>query len=464
MSRLNPNFEPSRNGSFSERLPIQQLPEMLTPQQRLFQTLNLPLIDVVGLVVLFLAGFLMLVDVAVGKDEVALDGQVLAKLAVMAGCGLYGMFGFINDGRVRATLFSFPMLWMVLIIAGYFVSVAVSITPKESLASAIAMTCVTLMAVTAVIQLGPLLVVTTLFYSLCLYTIGSWAVFLLVPEVGVFAEPIEDGQFTMRMSGLAHPNTLGQFSGLTLVLGSILWFKFGQRSFWRVGIALLAAGALIGSLSRTSMAATMFALAISFRHRLLGKNLIYPAAALLMLMSIVLVVASFDDGMGTKIEDKLASLSKSGDSEELTTATGRAEIWAYAAKLIAQRPLTGYGAATSKYYLADFSSYTHNLIINVAFSTGIVGGLLALCMCLSRFWNIFTNSHPIADGIVAFILFNGLFENVMFSFLAGLPTIIWVVALCLPQWMPTQEIEIAATATTTPIDRSRTLQPIRGTS
>ena len=406
------------------------------PFQQLSFIGSLPLIDLVGIAVLFMAGFLNLVDVQVDKDSVELDKQVLAKLMVLAGCGLYGALGFATDIRVRKTLFSFPMLWIVMIIGCYIIAAPGSVTQTESLASAISMVCIALMTVTAIIQLGSLTVLATLFYSLSLFVVLSWVAFLLFPEIGVFEEPIVGGQFTTRMSGLAHPNTLGQFSGLTIVLGFLLCWKLGRWSLFKIGIIILAGMSLVGSLSRTSILATGVALFVANRTELLKKKYLLPYVMVGLMGAVTLPALSTKLNISDKIEDKLSFLSKSGDTSELTSATGRADIWAFAIRKVADRPLTGFGAATSKYYMQDYSSYTHNLIINVLFSTGVFGGLLALLMCIGRIISLFTNHHVVADAIVAFILVNGLFENVIFSFLAGMPTIIWITGLCLPQWMP----------------------------
>ena len=53
-------------------------------------------------------------------------------------------------------------------------------------------------------------------------------------------------------------------------------------------------------------------------------------------------------------------------------------------------------------------------------------------MCINRFLNLFIAHHPIADSLVVFVLVNGLFENVIFSILCGLPTMVWIIALALP--------------------------------
>jgi len=134
----------------------------------------------------------------------------------------------------------------------------------------------------------------------------------------------------------------------------------------------------------------------------------------------------------SKIGSKIGLLSKSGDASELTSATGRTEIWAETIKLVSESPVFGYGAATSKLLLKEYSLHTHNLILNVALSTGIFGGLCALWMYVDRMFNLFRNRHPIADPLVVFVLVNGLFENVIFSILCGFPTIVWIIALAVP--------------------------------
>jgi O-antigen ligase len=122
-------------------------------------------------------------------------------------------------------------------------------------------------------------------------------------------------------------------------------------------------------------------------------------------------------------------VSKSGEADELTSATGRAEIWQYSMHLISERPLLGHGAATSKYYLADYSKYTHNLLLNIAFSTGIFGGLLGLVMVLYQSATVIFKTHAIVSAVIVYILVNGLFENVIFSTIAGMPTLLWAMSM-----------------------------------
>ena len=50
--------------------------------------------------------------------------------------------------------------------------------------------------------------------------------------------------------------------------------------------------------------------------------------------------------------------------------------------------------------------------------------------------------HPLSDAIVVFIIVNGLFENVIFSILAGLPTMLWVMALAWPLFADDEAVKM----------------------
>ena len=413
--------------------------EALTLSEHFQRFLQLPIFPMLGLVCLFVATFLNLINLTLDKDKVAIDLQVMLKLAGLAACGIYGGLGFLSLPKVRQTIFTFPIMWMFLILGFYFLAVPFSLTPTESLASTISIACVMLMTVTVLHHVGPQVVLNIVFAAMTLFVAFSWFVYFAVPEIGVFAEPIPGGEFQYRMSGLAHPNTLGQVSGLTVVVGFLLYFTYKQKWLLIVGTVLLALLALMFSLSRTSLFATVVAVAVVHRHKVFDRRkMIYGlwlgAAGLigLMILSLSVDLEAFFLG-------KLSFVAKSGDAEELTSATGRADIWGYTIRLISQRPLTGFGAATTKYHLAEYSSYTHNLILNIAFSSGVLGGLAALAMCLGRLFSLFRSHHAIADALVTFVLINGLFENVIFSFLAGMPTVIWTMGLCLPAMEAQQE-------------------------
>jgi len=334
--------------------------------------------------------------------------------------------------NARRVLFSFPVMWILIIMGFYVAAIPFSTSPRNSLVSTCSIIGVLLMTVTALDHLGVMKTVKAIFVGMAFFIIGSWLFYFAFPEIGVLQEAITGGKFVYRMSGLAHANTLGQYSGLTVVMSVILFFSYKQRSWFILGIGILALGALVNSYSRTSLMATMLALFIGYRHIYFRSEYFGRYLLAVTVLMLGLLVMSTQMDLGEKIASKMQLLSKSDDADELTTATGRSEIWAHAIFLLKDRPINGYGAATQKYHFEEHSLYTHNLFFNIAFSAGYLAGIAALFMIFGRLRALFNNRHPLSDAIVVFIFINGLFENVIFSILAGLPTMLWVMALAWP--------------------------------
>ena len=403
--------------------------------------LNIPVVTLIGYFSLFAIAFGNLVDVEANNEAVGFGGQALVKVMFLSLGGLYGGIGVLTDVKVRRLLLSFPMMWMSLILVFFCLAVPTSLTVFTSLASTMSIACVLLMTATALVQLGVRSVLNTVFFATAAYVFLSWAAYLFVPSIGVYFEATTEGREFHRMGGLAHPNVLGQMSGVTLILGLLLQLDQKKFSLVRTIVMFFAAAALVGSLSRTSLLATTMAIAVIFRSHIFHRRYAMPAIVCGVVGIALLIVATMVFDIEAKVGSKLGLLSKSGDTAELTSATGRTEIWAEVIWLVSERPLVGYGAATSKYLLKDYSLHTHNLVLNVALSTGVLGGIFAFWMCLERVFKLFVTRHPIADALVVFVVVNGLFENVIFSILCGLPTMIWIIALALPTIDATKQEE-----------------------
>ena len=399
--------------------------------RKLEDVASTPLLDLIGWVAVFGCAFLNLVNV-VDKEEVGLDPQVLAKLGMLGVSGLYGVHGVLTRPRVRKILMSFPVAWILILVLFYFIAVPFSPSARNALVSSCSIIAILFMMVTALDHLGVIKVVQAMFCGMGFFVFGSWIAYFVFPEIGVLKEAITNGEFAYRMSGLAHANTLGQYSGLTFVLAVILGFSYKKRNIFIFAVGILALGALFSSFSRTSLMACGLSLLVGYRHIYLKKKLIPTYLFIGVAGLLCLLVLSTQMDLGEKIASKLQLLSKSDDTEELTTATGRLDIWAHAIRLIQERPATGYGAATQASYFQEFSLYTHNLLLNITFSAGIFAGITGLLMLLGRLRAMIYYGHPLADTIIAFIVINGLFENVIFSTLAGLPTMLLVLALAWP--------------------------------
>ena len=383
-----------------------------------------------GVCALFAAATLNLISLSDEKSAVELDAQVIVKLIAVAAAGMYGFIGFLTDPRVRKLAFSFPVNCLSAIIGLYFLASPFGLSPSTGLVSAISILAVFLMTLTALVNLGREATIRVVFLSIATFLIGSWLAYFLIPEIGVFAEPVGDGGIKMRMGGLAHPNTLGQYASFGVLFSTFLYYSAKHRSKFVLLMIFCAAFALLFSLSRTSILATIAALLAGYRNTLFtGRRFVGMTAIFVCVGIVAVMVASTQYDFGILLNEKAQLLSKSGDSEEIFSATGRGEIWAETIRLIKRSPVLGYGPATSKFLLEDYSFYTHNLFLNVGLSCGVGGILLALVMALGRVRLLFIRSNPLADALVVFILVNGIFENVIFGNIAGLPTICWIIGL-----------------------------------
>ena len=390
---------------------------------------KMPLLELMGGLVFF--GLALTTHIALNsdKEDVGLDALVLVKLAFAGSALLLGINGFLSDLRVRAVALSWPAILIPVIFCLYVFSSLLSSSATEALVSTSSIIAVYLLTITVAIQLGRIRTLEIIFYGSSLFVIGSWLLYFAKPEIGVFLEPVTDGGFTRRMSGLSHPNTLGQFCGLNLAAGIVLYVNFGRRNLLFVGLCVVALAALVNCLSKASALALFFAIIVAYRHFFLTKNLmkLMLAGAILLAFASVFYLAEAD--VADVVEEQMAMLSKSGDAEEITSGTGRSQIWAKSISLIRERPAVGYGPATSKKLLVDYSGYTHNLILNVVLSSGLFGGVLVCVMCLSRIAMMFRMRNAAADALATFVLINGLVENTIFSTICGLPTACWVLGL-----------------------------------
>ncbi|MDB4777930.1 O-antigen ligase family protein [bacterium] len=394
--------------------------------------LDLQLLPLIGFCSLFFISTFNLVNVELTASKVTLDPQLMVKLAVVGLAGLYGAYGFLIDLRVRNTLLSMPGVLLFALCFVYLGAAFFGISKVVSIVSSGAILCAVLALTTFCVQHGREKTIRMLFYSLGLFVVGSWLLFILVPQYGVFREPLPGGVFLERMGGLSHPNTLGQYCAATIIFGACYWrTKIGNRKLI-VAIVLLAVLALYFSLSRTSTAAAMGGVAIVFRDKIWTRQWITLGFTAAALGVFALLIGSAFYNMEDRISNVATSiLSKSSesDSDELTTATGRSAIWAKTISLIQQRPLTGWGAGSSKELLSEYSLYTHNLILNIWLSSGIFGGISILLLLGAMLLKTLTAPSMVPDSLIVFLFLNGLFENVIFSNVASAPTLLFVLAV-----------------------------------
>ncbi|QDT12598.1 O-Antigen ligase [Planctomycetes bacterium K23_9] len=361
--------------------------------------------------------------------EVGLDWQVALKLAVSAFSAMLGLWGVLTTTGVRRVLLSIPACILILILLLAFPSALSGFSP-----SALPATLINLSYVAFIATCLAYLKEKTFFYAIVLGTLAAcgfaWILYFLMPEFGVFKEFL--GSVTVeRLGGHAHPNSVGRTAAIGLLASAALWRDrriSTPIAFWLV---LAFSVTIAFTISRTVIGGTGIALAALFMDRLKTRAGIQwmMLGGFVGLLALFLLIASGNEG--DTIAKLAGSVSKTGDSTELTTGTGRVAIWAEAIRLISEKPITGYGFGAAQALMLDFSQSTHNMFLHAAMVAGVVAGALMICLALWLVNVAFAGEFRPISALAIFVLISGLFEDTVLETFPGPATLsFFVCCLC----------------------------------
>jgi exopolysaccharide production protein ExoQ len=265
----------------------------------------------------------------------------------------------------------------------------------------------------------------------------SWAlfVFLAASVVGQLALG-GDG----RWQGLtAQANRLGIMAAMAVPVGVA---ELARRRPIGLGLILLGPTLLVLANARTSMAAAALATLVLLRP-VIGR--VAPVLALAGVLAALVVVISTGE-----VERASATVARSGEATEISSLTGRTEIWDRALDLLGPVPVTGIGAASSgeafrEAFGADFNwnpGHGHNAALQMALN----GGWLAAACYVAAFVVYWRRSraapNSARDSLVTLLFVVGLTED-----LVAIPSASWIVLV-------TAFAALAAAPSATPADRT----------
>lgn len=343
--------------------------------------------------------------------EKTVDFQVIFKMSCIALSLVVPLVALIS----RRLSLSNPILiaWLITLLS-LVLSAAQANNPGLSLSNSVPMLGAFLFCVWMTQRFGENLVVMLLVFLVSFMAICSLVVYFAYPELGRMHAWLgsEFGE-NSRIQGIAGtPNGLGSMTSMALVL-TLLYFKSMDR---RVRIYMLCAAVpsavcLIMTNSRMSIASLIVCGAIYFLRK--GNKAANITIAVLALAFLVVVFFSAPDMF-------LSSLARSGDAAEITTGTGRSEIWGVVLEHIAARPLTGYGYAMATTILPldprlfSAAAHCHNMYLEVLFSGGAISfSLLIIAMFSTLYAGMRTNCfEPMV--VLLFYLLRGLTEPAPF--------------------------------------------------
>jgi O-antigen ligase len=253
----------------------------------------------------------------------------------------------------------------------------------------------------------------------------SLVTYFLGLESAVYSEAVSNAIAVRRVKGITgSPSTLGSLSGISLILSSFYFLLMKRRCIIIYVSMIVSAVVLYLSYSRTCQLAAILCCGVVFYAKLPSRLLKFVVIAFFF-ATIVYASLNFQNF-------DLASKTKSGDVNEITTLTGRTSIWAEAVKKIRQRPLVGGGLGAAKWLVAegryDYDrTYTtsHNFILESLLEFGVVGTFLYVSVFILTFSSILKldsaqNSHkPLFLLLLVYIAVLGITEK---SFVGPLNT------------------------------------------
>lgn len=301
-----------------------------------------------------------------------------------------------------------------------------SITPIYTVAAALAFLGLWMTAVVLATSVdeGPALRwVTATLLSMAAASLVLWAVF---PDVAMV---LYENSTVLRLGGIfGNANALGGVSALALLLVAIAWFGVPYRGRgWMTLLVLPVCGVcLVMTQSRTAMLGLTAALTV-----LTLRRWPFPVLPLLVLGgSAAAVLVAYPQA----VETLVALIARSGRVEQVTTFTGRTDIWRFVVSAIEQAPVLGYGFASTRELIpAGYSgpygwttSSAHNLWLQVWVTTGMVGLAMILTVVLASLRSLVVAPAPLRDGLLVYVLFVGLLEPGPMGPSVNLLTFLWI--------------------------------------
>lgn len=345
-------------------------------------------------------------------DDKSIDWQVALKLgalAVMAAASIPALHHAIHRS-LPVSIF----LWLVFAI---FLSASslYAVDPLYSLISASSVLIALIFLMTVAYNFGSQGTIEFVGYAALLLCAASLLVYLALPSLGRMYD-WEHGSFVMttRLQGiLGSANAAGATAGIGLVLLPTL----KMNAILRLAAAAIFIICLVLSDNRMAIGSTALAVVAygAFRSRR-SLSLIVACSALVAGL-LLLAFALFG-------EELLSFISRSGSAEEVASATGRTVIWSAVLDMWAEKPMLGYGFASSQRLLPihpalfTAAAHTHNMYLEVLFAGGISGFVIFACAVAATTRDAVRSAEPVLLALIIFLFVYGLTEPVLSSIAA----------------------------------------------
>lgn len=356
--------------------------------------------------------------------------ELAIRLLGSAMGGLLGIYGALCIGRVRVSFFRFPAAWMLGVAICYVLATLASGQKGVTLPHLAIFGCILLFTPTALAILGTRRFFEIALLALVVNLLASWFLYLFLPQYGVKLEGVDELGGTMqRMSGTSHPNTIAGIAGFAILI--TLGFYSARKMNGKLALVLVLFCGLTLVLCRTRVApvAMVLSLAIVYWKVWLRRDLFSVTLGLAGLLIATLFMGFM---VAPEIPEQIAKrFARSGEVEEITSVTGRNEIWAFTFQKISESPVLGYGPGSAKaiYEREEMLLHPHNVVLAVTMASGVLGGLCVLLMFGQQVIMSILSGMPLIGLITLFIFFNSLTETFIFGYFPGSSTMLWLAVI-----------------------------------
>lgn len=217
-----------------------------------------------------------------------------------------------------------------------------------------------------------------------------------------------------RFEGLAHgPTDAGR---LGYVLAFTAMSGFVDRPKVRYGLAALGAVGCYAAGARTATIGLILGAGLVALRRL-PRNGIRPAVAALGLAGLIILAFTVTIG-GASID----FANRAQEPEEISSLTGRTEVWTAALDVGAERPIVGHGLASSNAIFDDLASggvlswdpgTAHNLWLNNQLQLGLVGSVLLGLAVVGLIGTAGRRPDSYRDALLLALLVNSMTEPLL---------------------------------------------------
>jgi O-antigen ligase len=349
-------------------------------------------------------------------DDIGMDWQNGLKFASWA---LMLLIAIFHVRLFLPLLRQMPLLLPFLYASFALVSSLWSPVPAYTAANAIGIFAYLGLACAVATDLADSAAIRVLLWTLLVYIIVGIVGGIIVPDIAWMPPSVEETTYRLRgFSG--HPNNFGLQLGIFMTLTVIARRNklVGQPIFW--GMLILGSAAiLVASGSRTSLLAFLLAwLFVAMRQSRFGGMV---AFALLTGAAMLILIRSYGDF--SVLEELLGGISRTGSANEITTLTGRTDIWAVVLEKTAQKPFLGWGYNGTEGLISSSVGRAfvgnpvnaHNMALQTLISVGIIGSLPAFGFIALLIWRCIRRPDPTRDQIIAFWLVIGFGEAEIFT-------------------------------------------------